>query len=96
MKPVAESIHAALESICGIDTSDASSLAYVSGLLAIGMTVPDVIPDEISFEALVDDDGLLTIEAEDLEIGAEIRSAINVIANHYYQSVRLNLAVRVH
>ncbi len=96
MRPVAESIVAALESICGIDTSDASSLAYASGLLAIEMAVPNVISDEINFEVSVVDDNLLTIESDELPVSADIRSAINAIATHYFQSVRLNLPLHVH
>jgi len=96
MRPIAESIITALESIGGIDTTDVSSLAYASGLFAIEMAVPNVISDEIDFEVSVIDDNLLKIDSEDLPTGDEIRSAIDAIATHYFQSVRLNLPLHVH
>jgi hypothetical protein len=96
MRPVADSLVAALESICGIDTSDASSLAYASGLLAIEIAVPSVDPQEIGFEVSIGDNNMLTIDADELEIGADIRTAINVIATHYFQTVRFNLPAVVH
>ena len=87
---------AALQTVSDIDTSETSSLAYASGLLAIEIAVIDVVPQEVTFNVMVGDDNTLTIDADELEIATEIRAAIDVIATHYFQSIRLNLPLCVH
>lgn len=96
MRPIAESIASALETIEGIETSDISSLAYASSLFAINVMLPDIIPDEVAFEVSVIDDKRLAIELEEIPATVEIRSAIDAIATDYFQSVRLSLPLRVH
>jgi hypothetical protein len=96
MRPIAESIVTALESIGGIDTSDISSLAYASGLFAIEMALPSLLADDIEFEVSVIDDNFLSVDSDDLPPSGDIRAAIDVIATHYFQSVRLNLPLHVH
>ena len=96
MRPIAESIASALEAIGDIDTSDVSSLAYASSLFAIEMMLPNVIPDEIDFNVSVSEGKLLMVESENIHADHDVRAAINTIATHYFQSIRMNLPLCVH
>lgn len=96
MRPLADCLSDALDAISGIDTTDASSLAYVSGLLALQLAFPGGNSQEIDFSVLVGDNSVLTVDTEGLDLDHAARDAINIIATHYFQSVRCNLPLLVH
>lgn len=86
----------ALEEHDGFDTSDASTLAYVSVLVALGVVMPDAAAHEIAFSVEVKGGSHLRIEAEDAEIAPELKPLVDTIAACCFQSVRLNLPLVVH
>jgi len=96
MKPLAESMAAAAESVSGIDTSDTSSLAYASGLFALELTFPEQNSNEIDFSVMVGVDSELTIDTADIAIDKDLLAAINIIATYHFQTIRFNLPLLVH
>lgn len=96
MTPVAEAYPLAYERIHEFDTSDASSLAYVSVLIAIGVLLPDVVAEELDFNVAVGAYQSLSIESEAFPPESTLRIAIEAIASHCFHSVRYQLPVRIH
>ncbi len=95
MNTFARSLASAQESVAGIDTRDASSLAYVSSLVALETVLPDASAIELEFSVTVEE-GVVRVELADASIDRDIREAINIVASHYFQARRRNIAVSVH
>jgi hypothetical protein len=96
MKSFARSLSSAQQTVLGIDTKDISSLAYVSGLVALETMIPFVNAAEVEFTVMVEDNGTVTIDPVGLDIDAASLATINIVASHYFQTRRLNLPVVVH
>ena len=96
MKSFAHSLSSAQETVRDIDTRDSSSLAYVSGLVALETVIPFANAAEVEFTVTLDDKGSVTIDPVGLDIDTDTRATINLIASHYFQTRRWNLPVVVH
>jgi hypothetical protein len=96
MNAFARSLADAQESVAGIDTRDVSSLAYVSSLVALEAVLPVVSAAEIDFSVSIIDGTAVRVELADASIESDIREAINIVASHYFQARRRNIAVSVH
>ncbi|OHC62719.1 MAG: hypothetical protein A2045_02085 [Rhodocyclales bacterium GWA2_65_20] len=96
MKSFAHSLSSAQETVLGIDTKDISSLAYVSGLVALETVIPFANAAEVEFTVVVEGDNTVTIDPVGLDIDSATLATINMIASHYFQTRRWNLPVVVH
>lgn len=95
MTAFARSLASAQESVAGIDTRDASSLAYVSSLVALETVLPDASAAEIDFSVSIEG-GAVRVELADADFDRATREAINIVASHYFQARRRNIAISVH
>lgn len=96
MNTFSRSLATAQQSVAGIDTRDTSSLAYVSSLVALEAVLPIASASELDFSVSITDGGLVLVDVADSEIDDRTREAINIVASHYFQARRRNIAVSVH
>ncbi|MGE5467548.1 MAG: hypothetical protein ACM3Y9_09010 [Ignavibacteria bacterium] len=96
MNRFSRSLATAQQSVAGIDTRDTSSLAYVSSLVALEAVLPIASASELDFSVSITDGGLVLVDVADSEIDDRTREAINIVASHYFQARRRNIAVSVH
>ncbi|MDD5249347.1 MAG: hypothetical protein PHY45_10200 [Rhodocyclaceae bacterium] len=96
MTSFAHSLTSAQEAVLGIDTKDASSLAYASALVALETVMPFINAAEVEFTVSVERDNTVTVDPTGLDIDPAMVATINIIASHYFQTRRWNLPVVVH
>ncbi len=96
MSAFSRSLASAQESVSGIDTRDASSLAYVSSLVALETVLPNASAAEIDFSVTITEKGNVRVDLADADVDPDTREAINIVATHYFDARRRNIAISVH
>lgn len=96
MNTFARSLASAQESVLGFDTTDVSSLAYVSGLVALETLLPHRQVAEIEFMVEVHTDNSLTVDLPAGNVDDDMQLAINLVASHYFHARMTNIPVSVH
>lgn len=96
MTTFACSLAAAQQCVADFDTKDASSLAYVSSLVALETLLPELRVEEMEFTVELHADKSIVIDLPSDDIDPAIRDAINAVASHYFLARLNNIAVSVH
>lgn len=96
MNSFVQSLANAQQSVSEIDTRDISSLAYVSGLVALESILPNESASELDFEVAVLENGSIHVEVKEVDIDAARREAINAVASHYFLARKKNIPISVH